>query len=379
VSSDSTTAARPRVAIIGLKGLPAAGGSARAGENMIGRLKERYDFRVYNTASHTERRSGVHDGVTQVVFPALPIRSLNTLFYYTASLLHCLFTGGIDLVHVFHIDAAFMIPVLRLRFPVIGGHRARPQEFSKWGPIARAYFDLMEWIFYRFPADALTAVSSVVVERYPPPTTRKIVYNPNGSVLGPDQQPGPATPVAQDTILFAAGRMMETKGAHVLLQSLSSLDYRGRVLLLGNPEHDRPYAARLAQMARGLDAEFLGLIKDRERLFALLRGAGVIVCPSFHEGMSNMLLEAASVARPLICSDIPENTAIFEPSEVVFFKTGDAADLAAKITWVREHPAEAMERARRGKAKVERDFEWGRLAQRYDELYRSVLDGGADS
>lgn len=366
---------RPRVAILGLKGLPASGGSARAGEHMIERLKHDFDFRVYNTASHTARRSGVYDGVTQIVLPALPIRGLNTLFYYVTSMLHCLVLGGCDLVHVFHIDAAFMIPILRLRTPVLASHRARPQEFSKWGPLARAWFACMEWIFYRLPADALTAVSAGTVERDQARTKRTIVHIPNGVVPPP---PGGPEVGSGGYVLFAAGRLMESKGAHLVLEALHALGHRGRVLLLGNPDHDRAYAARLRDLAHGLDAEFLGLVSERERLFAVLRGAAVVVCPSFHEGMSNMVLEAATVEVPLICSDIPENRAILEPEEVTFFRSGDARDLADKIEWTLAHPAEARERARRGRARVQRDFDWDELAGRWEALYRGLLAGRRD-
>lgn len=361
---------KPRIAIIGLKGLPAAGGSARAGENMIGQLKDRYDFTVYNSAAHTARRTGTYDGVTQVVFPALPLRSLNTLFYYVCCLLHCLLSRRYDLVHVFHLDAAFVVPFLRMRYPVVAGHRARPQEFSKWGPIARAYFNVMEWIFYKLPADAMTSVSPVIVERYQSKTRREITYIPNGVVF---EELTATAGEPQDFVLFAAGRLMESKGASLFVEALHAMPYPGRAVVLGNPAHDRAYAARLAEMSQGLDVEFAGLVEDRETLFGLLRSARVVVCPSFHEGMSNMVLEAGVLARSLVCSDIPENRAIFEPDEVVFFRSGDAQDLADRLAWVLEHPEQAAERSRAGRARIERDFNWDHLGARYDLLYSDVL------
>ena len=383
--TDAQPPERPRVSIIGLKGLPAAGGSARAGENMMALLSDRYDFRVYNSASHTERTTGVHDGVHQVVFSSFPIRKLDTLVYYLRALAHCLFTGGTDLVHVFHLDAAFMIPLLRLRYPVIAGHRARPQEFSKWGPVARTYFNVMEWIFYRFPADALTSVSSRIVDEYQGRTRRRIEYIPNGIVFDPDgplaapQTPPESARGGEDGepgfALFAAGRLMETKGAHLFLEALGAIGFTGRVVVIGNPAHDPGYAQRLRELAEGLDVEFAGLIGDRNELFTLLREARVVVCPSSREGMSNMVLEAGVTARALICSDIPENRAVFERSEAVFFRSGDACDLAEKLRWVLDHPMLAFERAKRARRRVERDFNWETLAARYDQLYLDVLSG----
>lgn len=364
---------RLRIAVIGLKGLPAFGGSARAGENMIRLLRERYDFVVYNTASHTERRTGVHEGVTQIVFSVFPIRRLNTLVYYVRALLHALLVGRYDVVHVFHLDAAFVIPLLRLRFPVIAGHRARPQEFSKWGPVARAWFAAMEWIFYKLPADVLTSVSPEIVRRYQDRTRRRIRFLPNG-VLVDEDLPRPEVPWS-GYVLFASGRVMETKGTHLVFPALRRIGYEGKLVIAGNLEHDPAYGARLQALAEGLDVEFLGLVKDKALLFSYLRNARVIVYPSFHEGMSNMLLEAGSVGRPVVCSDIPENRAIFEEDETVFFRSGDEEDLAQKLAGVLADEAAALETALRGRERIRRDFAWETLAERHAELYEALAAG----
>ena len=41
---------KPKIAVIGLKGLPAFGGAATVGENIINQLKDNYQFFVYSTS-----------------------------------------------------------------------------------------------------------------------------------------------------------------------------------------------------------------------------------------------------------------------------------------------------------------------------------------
>ena len=48
--------------------------------------------------------------------------------------------------------------------------------------------------------------------------------------------------------------------------------------------------------------EYLGYQADMKSLYG---AASCVVLPSYHEGMSNVLLEAAATGRPLITSDIP--------------------------------------------------------------------------
>ena len=46
---------KKKIAVIGLKGLPAFGGAATVGENIIEQLKDKYEFTVYSTSSHTSK------------------------------------------------------------------------------------------------------------------------------------------------------------------------------------------------------------------------------------------------------------------------------------------------------------------------------------
>ncbi len=370
---NDTPLKKPVIAIIGLKGIPAYGGSARAGENMMFFLKDQFRFVVFNTSTHTDRASGIYDGIEQIVFRRFFIRKLNTLYYYIRTLLYCLFKGGFDVIHVFHVDAAFIIPLLRLRYPVVAGHRASPYLADKWSKLVKAYFYFMEWVFFKVPADILTSVSLPVAREFRSKTRRQILYIPNGIVLDRTEKHVPVVD-EEDYVLFASGRIMSTKGCHVMLEALTRLKYKGRVLIIGNRNHDLDYSQRLESMAEELDVRFIDLIKEKALLMAYLQKAKVFVFPSFHEGMSNMLLEAASTKVPLVSSDIPENKQVFNDDESLYFKSGDAGDLAEKLNWVFNHPEEAQAVANKGYARIMRDYNWEKLSERYARLYRWLIE-----
>ncbi|WP_291857905.1 glycosyltransferase [Marinilabilia sp.] len=253
---------KPRIAVIGLKGLPAYGGSARAGENMMYFLKDSFHFVVFNTDTHTSRKSGVYGGIEQIVFKRFFISRLNAMYYYFVSTFYCLFKGDFDVVHVFHVDAAFIVPMLRLRYRVVSGHRARPQFAAKWPYLVRQYFVFMEWLFFKMPADVVTSVSKPVAELFRDRTSREILFIPNGIVF--DNEPLPEI-AEKDYVLFASGRVIASKGVHVMLEALIKLNYRGRVLIIGNREHSPDYSRKLGKMARTLDVRLL--ISLRIKLF----------------------------------------------------------------------------------------------------------------
>ncbi|MGQ1890972.1 glycosyltransferase family 4 protein [Thermophagus sp. OGC60D27] len=372
MKSGKSKYSKPKVGVIGLKGLPAFGGSARAGENMMFYLKDEFHFVVFNTDTHTFRKTGVYDGVEQIVYKKFFIGALNTIYYYLRATWHCLLAGDFDVIHVFHVDAAFIVPLLRLRFRVVSGHRARPQFAAKWSWPVRQYFRFMEWLFFKMPADVVTTVNRPVAELFQTRTKRKILFIPNGIVFEEDAQLPDID--EKDYVLFASGRIMESKGAHLMLEALVKINYKGRVLVIGNRSHSPEYARKLDEISQALDVRFIDIIKDKSLLMAYLKNARLFVFPSYHEGMSNMLLEAASAQVPLICSDIPGNRQVFDDSEAFFFQSGNSDDLAQKMTFIFKDEAKAIEVARKAYRKLKNEYNWEKLAQRYAQIYRWMIE-----
>ncbi|HVW94180.1 MAG TPA: glycosyltransferase family 4 protein, partial [Devosia sp.] len=70
----------------------------------------------------------------------------------------------------------------------------------------------------------------------------------------------------------------------------------------------------------------------------LITNCTVFVNSSLHEGHSNAVMEAISYNRPLVLSDIPENRDLPLASHH-FFRSGDEADLAARLVEAAADPA----------------------------------------
>jgi glycosyltransferase involved in cell wall biosynthesis len=369
---ENKTIQKYKIGVIGLKGIPAYGGSARAGESLIELLKDKYKFTIYNSSSHTDRTTGNYDGYTQIVFKKFPIRSFNTFVYYIRSLIHCLFYSDYDLVHVYHIDAAFIIPLLKLKYKVIAGIRARPQLLSKWNCFEKLYFITMEHIFLKIPPDIMTSNSLNIIDEYKSRTAKHIFYIPNGILFS---QKKPEYPVIEhkDYILFASGRIIESKGCHILLEALKIIDYKGKVLVVGDLSHSQKYAVQLNRLANNLDVTFIGLIKEKHLLMSYIKNAKISVYPSSLEAMSNMLLEIASMKVPIICSDIPENTVVLNQSEALHFKNKNTEDLAEKISWALNNLEYMKILTDNAYQKLLNQYNWEKLALKYDELFHSIL------
>ena len=86
-----------------------------------------------------------------------------------------------------------------------------------------------------------------------------------------------------------------------------------------------------------------------------------------------MLLEAASVRTPIICSDIPENKVIFDDQEVLYFKSEDREDLADNIEWAALNNDLMEEKAAKAYEKVLEVFTYEKISMAYQRLFNSLL------
>lgn len=359
---------KKRIAIIGLKGLPPFGGAANVGDNIIEQLSTEYDFTVYATASHTHHK-GDYKGARQIVFRKFPIRKLNIFYYYLVSAFHAVFIRRYDAVHLHQMDGAFILLLLRLRYKVVATSHGLTYRHAKWNKWSHPYFKLNEWFQARL-SNHLTVVSRSLVPHYEKiiPSAR-ISYIPNGVT--------PATPAAvtlgaSDYILFAAGRIIPTKGLHTLLSALHKANYKGKLIVLGDHTQLKEYSRELIDLAAGLDVDFKGLIREKPLLNAWIAGARLFIFPSTYEAMSMMLLEVAALQTPILCSDIIENTDIFDQNEMLFFRSGSDTDLADKLTWALAHPEDMQTRANKAWRSLMDKHQWSIIARQYAGIFENI-------
>ena len=99
------------------------------------------------------------------------------------------------------------------------------------------------------------------------------------------------------------GRIMKEKGVDELFEAMRRIhkEYPKTVLdIVGFTEEN--YEETINQLVKDGVAVFHGFHKDPRPFYV---AADCVVLPSYHEGMSNVLLEAASTGRLLITTDIP--------------------------------------------------------------------------
>lgn len=100
------------------------------------------------------------------------------------------------------------------------------------------------------------------------------------------------------------GRIMQEKGVNELFAAIKRLSeaYPGKVVLDLVGFYEEAHEAQVKQLEASGIVCFHGFQSEPAPYY---EKADCVVLASYHEGMSNVLLEAAAIGRPVITSDIP--------------------------------------------------------------------------
>ena len=165
------------------------------------------------------------------------------------------------------------------------------------------------------------------------------------------------------TKFLFVGRMMREKGIEELLEAAEALHGPEVVFeLLGYCDED--YQDKLDACEEKGYIKQLGFHPD---VHEYLKQASALVLPTYHEGMSNVLMEAAATGRPVIATRISGCKEIFEEGITGFgCEARSSEDLIRALKEFLKLPQE--ERARMGKRareKMEREFDREKVVEKY--------------
>lgn len=158
---------------------------------------------------------------------------------------------------------------------------------------------------------------------------------------------------------FLIGRLCESKGVREYLEAAERLHekFPSAEWHLVGPTEEEKIAELIGELEKLHIAVSHGPVLS-SRIHEIFTEASCVVLPSYHEGMSNVLLEGAASGRPCIASDIPGCREIVEEGVTGFLcKVKDSASLQQAMERFLQLPREVRrEMGIAGRKKVEREF-----------------------
>lgn len=185
----------------------------------------------------------------------------------------------------------------------------------------------------------------------------------------------PAAPASRDgaaKLILALGRLHPNKGFDVLIAAMADLPEA--ILWIAG---DGPLKARLEAQAAPLGGRvrFLGW---REDAAALIEACDVLACPSRHEPLGNVVIEAWARAKPVVAAASQGPRALIrDADDGLLVPIDDAKALAAALRRVLDTPDLAASLALAGRARYQGAFSRETVAAAYVEfLARAAKERG---
>ena len=195
-------------------------------------------------------------------------------------------------------------------------------------------------------------VDYVVGEGFDPD---RVVRLPN--FVHPPSNP-PLSRVGLDTpldapLLLAMGRLHENKAFDVLLRALPDVP-DAWLWIAGEGPEATALKAQASKLGVANRVRFLGWRDDSD---ALMRAADLFICPSRHEPLGNVVLEAWAAEKPVVAAAAPGPAQLLGSDERgLLVPVDQPARLAKAILDLLANPEKASRLAAAGRVAYEREF-----------------------
>lgn len=178
-------------------------------------------------------------------------------------------------------------------------------------------------------------------------------------------------PDSEETHFLFVGRVMKERGILEYIEAAKKL-HSDKIFFEIMGYCDEDYQDMLDELEREGVVRQIGFHTE---VHPYLSAASAIVVASFHEGMSNALIEAAATGRPVIASNISGCLEAFEEGKTGFgFTPGHAEELiGAMQKFLSLSVVERAEMGRKGREKMEREFDRKFITGEYMDEVRQIL------
>ena len=369
-----------KVAMIGHKVVPSRRGGI---ENVLTTLcpmlvETGLDVTCYNRSSDKVENEYIGT-VKNKMYKGVKLKNAWTLDIRGFAAMIASFTAAIsasfkdyDVVH-FHAEgpcAALWIPKLFGKKCVATVHGLDWQR-EKWGKgFASKYIKFGEKILAKY-ADEVIVLSKAAQDYFKETYNRETVIIHNGINKPVKKDAELITEkygLLKDGYISVVSRLTAEKGIHYLIDAYNKITTDKKLVIAGDTSDTDNYVNMLKEKAKdNPNIIFTGFVSG-DMLNEIYSNSYINVLPSDLEGMSLSLLESLSYKNVLLCSDIPENTAVAE-DKAVYFKKGDIEDLAEKVQSLCDDTA-LVESLREGVDEfILNKYSWRDVAEATCQLY----------
>lgn len=175
--------------------------------------------------------------------------------------------------------------------------------------------------------------------------------------------------------IITHGSLLKRYGIQTLIEAVPALRKEIpelKVWIVGDGEY-REDLHRIARELRVSDIiEFTGWIKHEE-VARYIGRCSVGVVPMLYNQLPNKLFEYVAMSLPAVVGDVPSIRRAFAGHEVLYYDTGDSAQLAEGVLRIYREPTAAAEMAARAR-ETYRNYTWDVMRDVYVGIHDELLE-----
>jgi glycosyltransferase involved in cell wall biosynthesis len=379
-----------RIAMVGLKGVPAKWGGHEIYAQEVGRrlVRKGHDVTAFCYSRYnTDFDASNYEGITIQKVYAGPYRPIESLIGGLSSAIRVL-GRGFDVAHFHGYGSFYYIPLLKragVKTLITAHMYDSAWNNPKWGALARWSIKTGFEIGIRH-ADYVSTVASyiqkIIRDRYA--VTSDVIYSGTDA---PTFRP-PEIIVQKygltggDYILFM-GRLDKIKRVDLLIRAYMMAGSCGlKLVIAGGAADTSGFDKELHRLADGnRNIIFTGFVHGdlKDELFS---NAAFSVSPSVNEGLPITVIESANHAKPCLVSDIPGHREVIscEDPDLLFFDVDDVGDLSRKLRQLCDTNHGALEAiGAQLHQTVTTRYNWDVTAEKVEAAYLGLMERARSS
>ncbi|MFW0862119.1 MAG: glycosyltransferase family 4 protein [Candidatus Komeilibacteria bacterium] len=368
-----------KIAFIGQKGIPTKfGGVERYVEGVSQNLaKLGHDVFVYTRPYYTNSKKKTWRGVHLISIPSIYTKHLDAISHVFVSTIHALWQDY-DVIHYQGVGPSLLSFIPRIFKPkteVVVTFHSLDRNHAKWNWFARIILTIGEWTACKFPHRTVTVskgLQKYCLARYNSPTT----YIPNGvysktakGTQGFLNKLG----LSKYKYFVVVARFIKHKKIEDVMKAFSLLNKDDvKLVIVGDVSFTGEYAKKVKKSA-GENVLFLSSL-SAEPLFNLISDSLAFVSASEDEGMPISVLEALSLATPVILSNIEGHRDAVEGCYWYDFPVADINALQNRMKYIIRYQSKVRAEAKQNQKLIKENYDWEGIASSLADLYAQEIN-----
>lgn len=373
-----------KIAVIGAKGLPPKqGGIEHYCAEVYPRIVEQgHSVDLYARSSYTDcswQDRYDYQGVQVISLPGLPLKGVDA---FATSAIGAIAASATkyDIIHFHALGPSLFtcLPRLVNTAKIVVTCQGLDWQRAKWGSFSTRVIQLGEKAAVRF-AHGMVVVSDALQTYFRQTYGRNTVYIPNAPAgygksdanFGYGTQLG----LEQERYVLFLGRLVPEKRPDLLVEAFSALNAPGwKLVLAGGVSDTKSFTSELLEkVANNPNIIFAGELRG-QRLWEIVRGAGLFVLPSDVEGLPLAMLEAMQEGIPVVASDIPPHKQLISGGRGKLFEAGNLNSCISTLDWAIHHPQELRVMAVNAQRHIQLNYSWDHITSETLKLYTKLLN-----